>query len=76
MTEPYSQDLRNRHEHRNREGAAQLLPLNQTFRLVHAPQSIEVSYRGCIVRELFLSSSFRQTFDQATMEAKELSGIC
>ena len=54
MTEPYSQDLRNRHEHRNRERAAQLLPLNQTFRLVHAPQSIE--YPTVVV--LYVSFSY------------------
>src|SRR5215471_16909586 len=32
------------------------------FRLVHAPQNIEVSCHRCIARELFLSSSFRQVF--------------
>src|SRR5262245_20490499 len=40
--------------------AAQRRPLNQTFRPVHAPRSIDVPCRVCIARELFLSSSFRQ----------------
>lgn len=47
-----------------RERAARPLLLNETFRLGHVHQSIEVSCRARIGRELFLSNRFRRTFAQ------------